>query len=144
MFFLTRHNCRSIRPRRFTVDLTNCLVCQQKKDGSLSHRTVLEEITSTYDDLGMRCERDAFDTLFDHAPDKLQVVKKVWLLYTPYSFKGVTLNWAVRGWINAKECCKYILTSKMLLSILLQSDVSSFRQQRVQLLKTFTVKCTKL
>ena len=38
---------------------------------------MLEEITSTYDDLGMRCERDAFDTLFDHAPDKLQVVKKV-------------------------------------------------------------------
>lgn len=49
----------------------------QKRDGSLSHRTVLEEITTTYDDLGMRCERDAFDTLFDHAPDKLQVVKKV-------------------------------------------------------------------
>ena len=24
----------------------------------------------------MRCERDAFDTLFDHAPDKLLVVKK--------------------------------------------------------------------
>uniref|UniRef100_A0A2S2PSF7 Beta-parvin n=2 Tax=Aphidini TaxID=33387 RepID=A0A2S2PSF7_SCHGA len=24
----------------------------------------------------MRCERDAFDTLFDHAPDKLEVVKK--------------------------------------------------------------------
>lgn len=23
-------------------------------------------------------ERDAFDTLFDHAPDKLNVVKKVW------------------------------------------------------------------
>lgn len=25
----------------------------------------------------MRCERDAFDTLFDHAPEKLAVVKKV-------------------------------------------------------------------
>lgn len=25
----------------------------------------------------MRCERDAFDTLFDCAPDKLVVVKKV-------------------------------------------------------------------
>lgn len=49
----------------------------QKKDGALCHRTVQEQITSTYDDLGMRCERDAFDTLFDHAPDKLQVVKKV-------------------------------------------------------------------
>lgn len=34
-------------------------------------------MTSTYDDLGLRYERDAFDTLFDHAPDKLQVVKKV-------------------------------------------------------------------
>ena len=31
------------------------------------------ELTSFYDDVGMRCERDAFDTLFDHAPDKLQV-----------------------------------------------------------------------
>ena len=36
-----------------------------------------EEITSTYDDLGMLCEKDAFDTLFDHAPDKLDVVKRV-------------------------------------------------------------------
>lgn len=43
----------------------------------LKNRTVIEEITSRYDDLGMRCERDAFDTLFDHAPDKLEVVKKV-------------------------------------------------------------------
>lgn len=34
-------------------------------------------MTSQYDDVGMRCERDAFDTLFDCAPDKLIVVKKV-------------------------------------------------------------------
>ena len=34
---------------------------------------IAEELTSFYDDVGMRCERDAFDTLFDHAPDKLQV-----------------------------------------------------------------------
>ena len=34
---------------------------------------ITEELTSFYDDVGMRCERDAFDTLFDHAPDKLQV-----------------------------------------------------------------------
>ena len=51
----------------------------QKEDGQLSHRLVEEEMTSTYDDLGLRYERDAFDTLFDHAPDKLQVVKKVGL-----------------------------------------------------------------
>lgn len=56
----------------------------QKKDGNLEHRIVQEELTATYDDLGMRCERDAFDTLFDHAPDKLQVVKKVNILILAY------------------------------------------------------------
>lgn len=29
-------------------------------------------------DVFFHVERDAFDTLFDHAPDKLNVVKKVW------------------------------------------------------------------
>ena len=42
--------------------------------GLLVHRVIAEELTSQYDDLGLKCERDAFDTLFDHAPDKLQVV----------------------------------------------------------------------
>lgn len=41
-----------------------------------SCRKFLEQITSEYDDLGMRCEKDAFDTLIDCAPDKLTVVKK--------------------------------------------------------------------
>lgn len=62
-------------PERVTVQV----VVVRKKDGQLIHRTVTEELTTTYDDLGMRCERDAFDTLFDHAPDKLAVVKKVTL-----------------------------------------------------------------
>lgn len=60
-------------PERVAVQV----VVVRKKDGQLLHRTVREELTTTYDDLGMRCERDAFDTLFDHAPDKLAVVKKV-------------------------------------------------------------------
>ncbi|XP_014616106.1 PREDICTED: beta-parvin isoform X1 [Polistes canadensis] len=59
-------------PERVAVQM----VVVRKKDGQLMHRTVREEITSIYDDLGMRCERDAFDTLFDHAPDKLAVVKQ--------------------------------------------------------------------
>ena len=37
------------------------------------HRVIAEQLTAEYDDLGLKCERDAFDTLFDHAPDKLQV-----------------------------------------------------------------------
>ncbi|KAL7299100.1 hypothetical protein TKK_0008188 [Trichogramma kaykai] len=52
------------------------IVVVTKKDGQLVHRIVKEEITRTYDDLGMRCERDAFDALFDYAPEKLAVVKK--------------------------------------------------------------------
>lgn len=58
----------------------------QKRDGVLKNRTVIEEITSRYDDLGMRCERDAFDTLFDHAPEKLEVVKKVYIILNIFSF----------------------------------------------------------
>lgn len=33
-------------------------------------------MTATYNDVGMRCEPDAFDTLFDQAPDKLAIVKR--------------------------------------------------------------------
>ncbi|XP_011501400.1 PREDICTED: beta-parvin [Ceratosolen solmsi marchali] len=51
------------------------VVVVTKKDGQLIHKIIKEEITSTYDDLGMRCERDAFDALFDYAPEKLAVVK---------------------------------------------------------------------
>lgn len=64
-------------PVRLPERVTAQVVVVRKKDGQLIHRTVREELTTTYDDLGMRCERDAFDTLFDHAPDKLAVVKKV-------------------------------------------------------------------
>lgn len=53
------------------------VVTVQKINGQLHHKIVNEPVTSAYDDIGMRCERDAFDTLFDHAPEKLQVVKKV-------------------------------------------------------------------
>jgi len=63
-------------PIRLPENVIVNVVVVTKKDGVLTHRIVAEEITSTYDDLGLRCERDAFDTLFDHAPDKLQVVKK--------------------------------------------------------------------
>jgi len=70
---LARHFRAPIRlPENVVVDV----VIVTKKDGVLTHRVIAEELTSTYKDIGMRCERDAFDTLFDHAPDKLQVVKK--------------------------------------------------------------------
>lgn len=70
---LARHFRAPIRlPENITIKL---VVAQRKADGTVTHRTVPDELTGTYDDVGMRCERDAFDTLFDHAPDKLLVVK---------------------------------------------------------------------
>lgn len=70
---MVRHFRAPIRlPENVLVDV----VIVQKKDGKLNHRVIQESLTASYDDLGLRQERDAFDTLFDHAPDKLQVVKK--------------------------------------------------------------------
>jgi len=79
-------------PVRLPENVAVAVVVVKKKDGSLSHRTVLEEITATYDDLGMRCERDAFDTLFDHAPDKLQVVKKSLVTFVNKHLNKVNLE----------------------------------------------------
>lgn len=63
-------------PVRLTENVYVDVVVVKKKQGQLVHQRVKEKLTSEYDDVGMRCERDAFDTLFDHAPDKLQIVKK--------------------------------------------------------------------
>ena len=60
-------------PIRLPENVVVDVVIVTKKEGVLTHRVIAEELTSTYKDIGMRCERDAFDTLFDHAPDKLQV-----------------------------------------------------------------------
>lgn len=70
---LARHFRAPIRmPENVQVDV----VIVTKREGVLTTRVITEELTGSYDDVGMRCERDAFDTLFDHAPDKLMVVKK--------------------------------------------------------------------
>uniref|UniRef100_A0A3Q0QNH7 Parvin, alpha a n=1 Tax=Amphilophus citrinellus TaxID=61819 RepID=A0A3Q0QNH7_AMPCI len=53
-------------PIRLPDHVSIQVVVVQKREGILQSRQIQEEIT----------ERDAFDTLFDHAPDKLSVVKK--------------------------------------------------------------------
>ncbi|XP_075229197.1 beta-parvin [Lycorma delicatula] len=79
-------------PVRLPENVSVNVVIVQKRDGSLMHRTVPEEITSHYDDLGMRCERDAFDTLLDHAPEKLQVVKKSLVTFVNKHLNKVNLD----------------------------------------------------
>ncbi|XP_017786277.1 PREDICTED: beta-parvin [Nicrophorus vespilloides] len=63
-------------PVRLTEQVSVPVVIVQKVNGVLVHRTVNEIITTAYDDVGMRCERDAFDTLFDQAPEDIIKVKK--------------------------------------------------------------------
>ncbi|XP_073835140.1 beta-parvin isoform X1 [Musca autumnalis] len=63
-------------PVRLPENVFVTVVIAQKNGGVLNAQKFQEQITSEYDDVGMRCEKDAFDTLFDCAPDKLAVVKK--------------------------------------------------------------------
>ncbi|CAG5127034.1 unnamed protein product [Candidula unifasciata] len=68
-------------PIKMPDNVTVTLLVIQKVDNILQTRYVQEEITTNYDDADGRGERDAFDTLFDHAPDKLNVVKKTLLTF---------------------------------------------------------------
>uniref|UniRef100_A0A8C9TIY9 Parvin, alpha b n=1 Tax=Scleropages formosus TaxID=113540 RepID=A0A8C9TIY9_SCLFO len=60
-------------PIRLPDHVSIQVVVVQKREGILQSRQIQEEITGNTEYVS---SRDAFDTLFDHAPDKLNVVKK--------------------------------------------------------------------
>ncbi|XP_051545501.1 parvin, alpha a isoform X2 [Myxocyprinus asiaticus] len=68
-------------PIRLPDHVSLQVVVVQKREGILQSRQILEEITGNTEALSGRHERDAFDTLFDHAPDKLNVVKKTLITF---------------------------------------------------------------
>jgi len=63
-------------PFKLPKDVILNVVVVQKRQGILRSKTVPENVTEDFGQDGERQERDAFDTLFDHAPEKLNVVKK--------------------------------------------------------------------
>uniref|UniRef100_A0A7N4Q0Q8 Parvin beta n=1 Tax=Sarcophilus harrisii TaxID=9305 RepID=A0A7N4Q0Q8_SARHA len=63
-------------PIRLPEHVSVQVVVVRKREGLLHSTHVAEELTTTTEMMMGRFERDAFDTLFDHAPDKLSVVKK--------------------------------------------------------------------
>ncbi|XP_073514372.1 alpha-parvin isoform X1 [Phyllobates terribilis] len=75
MLWRTLPNCKF-----FTSKAQKQLI-SMKLDGMLQSRQIQEEITGDTEALSGRHERDAFDTLFDHAPDKLNVVKKTLITF---------------------------------------------------------------
>ncbi|KAL3883026.1 hypothetical protein ACJMK2_029325, partial [Sinanodonta woodiana] len=79
-------------PVRLPENVLVYIVVVQKRDGVLQPRRVAEEITGTNEDVGGRFERDAFDTLFDHAPDKLNLVKKTLVTFVNKQLLKVNLE----------------------------------------------------
>ncbi|KAM8974551.1 beta-parvin [Pelodytes ibericus] len=70
---LAMHFCAPIRlPEHVSIQV----VVVKKREGLLHSSCVTEELTTTTEMMIGKFERDAFDTLFDHAPEKLSVVKK--------------------------------------------------------------------
>uniref|UniRef100_A0A672LRT2 Alpha-parvin-like n=1 Tax=Sinocyclocheilus grahami TaxID=75366 RepID=A0A672LRT2_SINGR len=65
-------------PVRLPDHVSIQVVVVQKREGILQSRQIQEEITEI---MFYFTERDAFDTLFDHAPDKLNVVKKTLIAF---------------------------------------------------------------
>ncbi|KAM6215675.1 beta-parvin [Rhynchocyon petersi] len=63
-------------PIRLPEHVSVQVVVVRKREGLLHSNHITEELTTTSEMMMGRVERDAFDTLFDHAPDKLSVVKK--------------------------------------------------------------------
>ncbi|NWW77880.1 PARVB protein, partial [Climacteris rufus] len=68
-------------PIRLPEHVSVQVVVVRKREGLLQTTHVSEELTTTtecinFNFFSLKPERDAFDTLFDHAPDKLSVVKK--------------------------------------------------------------------
>ncbi|KAH0513061.1 Beta-parvin [Microtus ochrogaster] len=74
-------------PEHVTVQV----VVVRKREGLLHSSHVSEELTTTTEIMMGRFERDAFDTLFDHAPDKLNLVKKDY--DGPVWFRGFEKSW---------------------------------------------------
>lgn len=70
---LVRHFRAPIRlPENVWVNV----VIAQQNQGQINAQKFQEQLTSEYNDVGMKCEKDAFDALFDNAPEKLAIVKR--------------------------------------------------------------------
>lgn len=70
---LVRHFRAPIRlPENVFVNV----VIAQQNQGQINAQKFKEQLTSEYNDVGMKCEKDAFDALFDNAPEKLAIVKR--------------------------------------------------------------------
>jgi parvin len=62
-------------PIKFPQNVNVQLMTYTKQGKQVSKNLITEQLTTRQTELGQKGERDAFDTLFDYGPDKLQHVK---------------------------------------------------------------------
>lgn len=81
-------------PIRLPENVSISVIVVTKRGGKLDHKKMLEKITTTAEEMskGKHNERDAFDTLFDHAPDKLSIVKKSLIEFANKHLDKLNLN----------------------------------------------------
>ncbi|CAG9532535.1 unnamed protein product [Cercopithifilaria johnstoni] len=79
-------------PVRFPEYVNAQILVVQKKDNQLKSRYITEQLTTTQQELGVKGERDAFDTLFDYGPDKLAHVKSSLLAFCNKHLNKINLE----------------------------------------------------
>uniref|UniRef100_A0A915Q2E4 Calponin-homology (CH) domain-containing protein n=1 Tax=Setaria digitata TaxID=48799 RepID=A0A915Q2E4_9BILA len=79
-------------PVRFPEYVNAQILIIRKKDNQLKSRYVTEQLTTTQPELGVKGERDAFDTLFDYGPDKLAHVKSSLLAFCNKHLNKINLE----------------------------------------------------
>ncbi|XP_033101926.1 beta-parvin-like isoform X1 [Anneissia japonica] len=79
-------------PIKIPEDVSVSVVVIQKKDNVLVSKRVSETITKANEAIGGNFERDAFDTLFSHAPDKLIIVRKSLVTFANKHLNKINLD----------------------------------------------------
>lgn len=79
-------------PVRFPEYVSAQVLIAQRKDNQLKKRYATEQLTTTQTELGIKGERDAFDTLFDYGPDKLAHVKSSLLAFCNKHLNKINLE----------------------------------------------------
>lgn len=79
-------------PIRFPEYVNAQILVVHKKGNQLKSRYITELLTTTQPELGVKGERDAFDTLFDYGPDKLAHVKNSLLAFCNKHLNKINLE----------------------------------------------------
>uniref|UniRef100_A0A0N5CZ40 Calponin-homology (CH) domain-containing protein n=1 Tax=Thelazia callipaeda TaxID=103827 RepID=A0A0N5CZ40_THECL len=79
-------------PVKFPEYVNAQILVVQKKDNQLKSHYITEQLTTTQPELGVKGERDAFDTLFDYGPDKLAHVKSSLLAFCNKHLNKINLE----------------------------------------------------